>query len=70
MDASDTHTVQEAWAEQGALGRGGGVPGGAGTLAVLCLRGWSPAIPFLMASPGPHRDSLRAGVSGTGDLEK
>ena len=48
----------------------GSVPGCAGVLAVLSLRGWSPAIPFLMAAPGPRRDALYAGASGTGDLRK
>lgn len=45
MEASDAHPEREAWAEEGALGRGGSIPGCAGALAVLCLRGWSPAVP-------------------------
>lgn len=70
MEASDAHPQGDARAEEGALGQGGSVPGCAGVLAVLCLRGWSPAIPFLMAAPGPRRDALYAGALGTGDLEK
>ena len=69
VEASDAHPERGARAEEGVLG-GGSVPGCAGVLAVLSLRGWSPAIPFLMAAPGPRRDALYAGASGTGDLRK
>ena len=52
MEASDAHPEQRRGQRRGRWG-GGSVPGCAGVLAVLGLRGWSPAIPFLMAAPGP-----------------
>lgn len=58
METSDTHPVQEVWAGEGAQGQGGRRAGVQNRrrgrrAAVLCLRGWSPDVPFRMSPPGP-----------------